>query len=85
MTQSESLYNYTRQRAESKAFQILHNVSSVHNLFPNNARVNKTKNFQQLEGLLKQRMMEEANEEFKQTERNQELKTHTPQGNIGRN
>lgn len=30
-------------------------------------------------------MMEEANEEFKQTERNQELKTHIPQGNIGRN
>jgi hypothetical protein len=30
-------------------------------------------------------MMEEANEEFKQTDRNQELKTHTPQGYIGRN
>jgi hypothetical protein len=30
-------------------------------------------------------MMEEANEEFKQTERNQELKRHTRQGNIGRN
>ena len=29
--------------------------------------------------------MEEANEEFKQTERNQELKRHTPQGNIRRN
>jgi len=58
----------------------------VHTLFPNNATVNKDrKKFQQLEGLLKQRMMEEANEEFKQTERNQELKTHIPQGNIGRN
>jgi len=42
-TQSERLYNYTRQRAESKTFQILRNVSSVHTLFPNNARVNKTK------------------------------------------
>ena len=29
--------------------------------------------------------MEETNEEFKQTDGNQELKTHTPQGNIGRN
>ena len=29
-------------------------------------------------------MMEEANE-FKQTERNQEMKMHTPQRNIGRN
>jgi hypothetical protein len=43
-TQSERLYYYIRQRAQSKAFQILHNVSVVHNLFPNNARVNKTKN-----------------------------------------
>jgi hypothetical protein len=30
-------------------------------------------------------MMEETDEEFKQTDGNQELKTHTPQGNIGRN
>jgi hypothetical protein len=29
-------------------------------------------------------MIEEANEEFKQTERNPELKTQTPQGNMGR-
>ena len=29
--------------------------------------------------------MEEANDEFKQNERNQELKTQTPQGSIGRN
>jgi hypothetical protein len=43
MTQSERVYNYTRQRAESKAFQILHNVSIVHTLFPNNARENRTK------------------------------------------
>jgi hypothetical protein len=57
----------------------------VHALFPNNARVYKTEKKQQLEGLLKQRMMEEANEEFKQTVRNQALETHTPQGNIGRN
>jgi len=42
MTQSERLYNYTRQRAESKAFQILHNVSIVHALFPSNTRVYKT-------------------------------------------
>jgi hypothetical protein len=40
---TERLYSYTRQRAESKAFQILSNVSLVHTLFPNNARVNKTK------------------------------------------
>jgi hypothetical protein len=46
----------------------LSNVSLVHTLLSNNAKVNKTeKKFQQLEGLLKQRMMEEANEEFKQT------------------
>lgn len=37
----------------------------MHTLFPNNARVNKTEKIQQLEGFLKQRMMEEANEEFK--------------------
>ena len=41
MTQSERLYNYTRQRAENKAFQILHNVSIVYTLFLNNSRVNK--------------------------------------------
>ena len=42
MTQSERLYNYTRQRAESKQFQILRKVSTVHTLYPNNSRVNKT-------------------------------------------
>jgi hypothetical protein len=67
MTQPERVYSYTRKRAESKAFQILHNVSIVHTLFPNNVRVNKRETIQQLEGFLKQRMMEEADEEFKQT------------------
>jgi hypothetical protein len=56
----------------------------VHALFPNNARVYKTTKNLQVEGLLKQRTMGEANE-FKQTDRKQGLKTHTPQGNIGRN
>ena len=41
MTESEHLYNYAGKRAGSKAFQILHNVSIVHTLFPNKVRVNK--------------------------------------------
>jgi hypothetical protein len=82
---TEFLCNYTRQRTEGMALPILSNISIVHTLFSNNGRANKTeKNFQHKEGLLKQRMMEEANEEFKQTERNPGLKTQTPQGNMGR-
>jgi hypothetical protein len=79
-------HNYTRQRTNNIAFQVLPNISTVFPLFFGDGKENKSEgNFQNIGKLLKKRMAKEVNEEFEQIERNPEIKTQTSHGNSGIN
>lgn len=86
MTHSDTFKNYTRHNTDNISFPVSPNVSIVHPLFSKNKRLNKAEdNIQTKKDMLKETMMEEANEKFEQSQKNPELETQTFLGNSGRN